>query len=200
MDWTKAQREECVRLHREEFYEAKAISSLTEIPVEQIRFWLASATWAPKRRKVSTDYRAARHQDWEGYYANTLRSYFLRLAKKYPTAANPPTRPYLEAWLRGLGGACTCPYCQNPLTPKTFAVDHRQPVSRGGSSALDNLIPCCKRCNETKGELSEAEFTALHALAATWEEPARRILFRRLRGSFIIPRGSAKSDVPPPTV
>lgn len=33
---------------------------------------------------------------------------------------------------------------------RNFTVDHVIPVSLGGTDALENLVPCCKRCNSSK--------------------------------------------------
>lgn len=35
--------------------------------------------------------------------------------------------------------------------PRTIKIDHVVPLSRGGSNALDNLVPCCTSCNSSKG-------------------------------------------------
>ena len=42
-----------------------------------------------------------------------------------------------------------------PLQP-----DHRVPLARGGSNAIDNILPACRSCNQRKGLLSEDEFRA----------------------------------------
>ena len=39
-------------------------------------------------------------------------------------------------------------------------VDHRTPLSRGGTNSIDNVLPACGRCNREKGQLTEAEFRA----------------------------------------
>lgn len=50
-----------------------------------------------------------------------------------------------------------CAYCgaTGPLE-----VDHRIPLSRGGSNAIDNVLPACGSCNRAKHQLSEVEFRA----------------------------------------
>jgi 5-methylcytosine-specific restriction endonuclease McrA len=53
---------------------------------------------------------------------------------------------------------CCCIYCQVSLTPKTMTIEHRKPLSRGGSNHLANLAPACKSCNQSKNKKSEAEF------------------------------------------
>ena len=178
------------------------LAKQTGIPVEQIKFWLANAAWMPKRKKGAilgdeSTYRS-KYQDWFQWRGEGLRGKFLKVGREYPWAANPPTRPEIIEWLRGL--TMVCVYCQTTLTPKNFSVDHRQPVSRGGTSAFSNLFPTCKRCNDVKGTLTEAEFRALQALVATWEDGGKS-LYRRLRGGFIpfAPRRGT-SDVPVPAV
>lgn len=45
-----------------------------------------------------------------------------------------------------------CWYCCKAINPFVdFTMDHVIPVSRGGRDELDNLVPCCKKCNNTKG-------------------------------------------------
>ena len=50
-----------------------------------------------------------------------------------------------------------CHYCGNP---EHLTIDHRLPISRGGSDDDDNLVACCKSCNSSKGTKSYDEFIA----------------------------------------
>lgn len=45
----------------------------------------------------------------------------------------------------------TCQYCAKVFNPSELTLDHVLPKSRGGSSNWDNLVACCKRCNNRKG-------------------------------------------------
>lgn len=45
----------------------------------------------------------------------------------------------------------TCQYCSRALSPAELTLDHVIPKSRGGNSNWDNLVACCKRCNNRKG-------------------------------------------------
>ncbi|WP_121160638.1 HNH endonuclease [Micromonospora pisi] len=58
----------------------------------------------------------------------------------------------------GIGRCC---YCGNVDGP--FWVEHRVPVSRGGTNELDNLDCACAECNFEKGDL----------LVEEWEEQRR---------------------------
>jgi len=50
-----------------------------------------------------------------------------------------------------------CAYCGG-LGP--LEVDHRTPLSRGGTNSIDNVLPACANCNRKKGQLTEPEFRA----------------------------------------
>lgn len=54
-----------------------------------------------------------------------------------------------------------CHYCDSPLTfDGAWHVEHRQPKSRGGSDASDNLAAACGLCNLRKMNKTEEEFCA----------------------------------------
>jgi 5-methylcytosine-specific restriction endonuclease McrA len=59
-----------------------------------------------------------------------------------------------------------CFYCGVALAAVSVAVDHRVPLSRGGTHALDNLRVICARCNRLKGTRTEVEHLAARALVA----------------------------------
>lgn len=54
-----------------------------------------------------------------------------------------------------------CQWCTSKMTIKSFAVDHRTPIARGGDWVLSNLACICKPCNFRKGQLTEEEFAKL---------------------------------------
>ena len=43
-----------------------------------------------------------------------------------------------------------CRYCNKKGPPQDLTMDHRIPLSKGGKSDKENLIPCCKNCNNQK--------------------------------------------------
>lgn len=51
-----------------------------------------------------------------------------------------------------------CAYCGCTLTPETVTVDHKIPVSRGGSSNIENIAPACGRCNSSKRAATAEEY------------------------------------------
>lgn len=69
-------------------------------------------------------------------------------------STSPPIRN--EQWSSMCKGRCE--YCQSraDYTTEPFAVEHIIPVSRGGSSELDNLAFSCSGCNGHKYNKMEA--------------------------------------------
>lgn len=51
-----------------------------------------------------------------------------------------------------------CAYCGDAVLPELLCIDHVQARARGGSNDLDNLNPCCRRCNTCKGIKTIEEF------------------------------------------
>ena len=52
-----------------------------------------------------------------------------------------------------------CVYCDEDLENSEIHLDHVIPESQGGTTTIDNLQVTCRKCNTSKGILSEAEFT-----------------------------------------
>lgn len=50
-----------------------------------------------------------------------------------------------------------CQYCDNPVGPSSFTLDHVKPRARGGQSTWDNLVTACKPCNNRKSDRTPEE-------------------------------------------
>lgn len=50
-----------------------------------------------------------------------------------------------------------CQYCGNRFEDRELTLDHVTPVSRGGGNSWDNLVTCCFRCNNRKGDRIPSE-------------------------------------------
>ena len=57
------------------------------------------------------------------------------------------------------GGICSIPGCGGEIWEE-FEIDHKVPVSRGGSNLPDNLHLTCEPCNRQKNKLTVEEFVA----------------------------------------
>lgn len=56
-----------------------------------------------------------------------------------------------------------CAYCDRNLVnaaPAQRSLDHVIPISDGGNNAADNLLTCCKNCNDRKGKTRIWHFVA----------------------------------------
>lgn len=51
-----------------------------------------------------------------------------------------------------------CYYCEKKVLFKEITMDHLVPLSRGGRSTKDNLVPCCKKCNNLKKSMLPLEW------------------------------------------
>lgn len=51
----------------------------------------------------------------------------------------------------------TCQYCSRVISPHDLTIDHVVPRSRGGSSGWENLVACCRPCNNRKGDRTPEE-------------------------------------------
>jgi 5-methylcytosine-specific restriction endonuclease McrA len=107
-----------------------------------------------------------------------------RRCAKLGRAIELPSIDQVESYL--LTCALLCAYCGIVLgsSKKTKPImDHKQPISRGGTAETDNLGLCCAACNGAKGPLNESEFRELLSLISTWEDKGKALLIR-LRGGF----------------
>lgn len=75
-----------------------------------------------------------------------------------------------------------CPYCGHELLlkdvyPHKFvpSIDHKLPLSKGGTNAITNLIVCCTRCNIAKGTME----------ASLWKRILEKLDDIELREQFL---------------
>jgi hypothetical protein len=56
-----------------------------------------------------------------------------------------------QVWIERMGrmfeGKCKTTWCKNNITVFDFHCGHNRPESKGGETALPNLVPICSRCN-----------------------------------------------------
>ncbi len=61
-----------------------------------------------------------------------------------------------------------CAYCG---AAGSVQVDHRTPLSRGGTNEIGNILPACARCNLRKHTMTDAEFRARLAAEGNGQSP-----------------------------
>lgn len=67
-----------------------------------------------------------------------------------------------------------CQYCGRTAPDVVLEVDHIQPVSKGGSNDILNLITSCKECNRGKGATLLSDDTAVKKQREQIEELAEK--------------------------
>lgn len=78
----------------------------------------------------------------------------------------------------------TCQYCDQLFSPIELTLDHVIPRSRGGKSSWENLVTCCRRCNNCKGDrLPEEANMILQRRPRPFSLHTSRSLMRQL-GSY----------------
>lgn len=51
----------------------------------------------------------------------------------------------------------TCQYCGKSLPAKELTLDHVNPRAKGGGNTWENLVACCWKCNNKKGDRTPKE-------------------------------------------
>ena len=74
--------------------------------------------------------------------SNTIRSRRVRMAPGFCSVESWLSRVAYYGW--------KCVYCGKDLSKRTLTIDHRIPLSKGGSHWPSNLAPSCKPCNSRK--------------------------------------------------
>lgn len=83
----------------------------------------------------------------------------VREARRRARKANASGTFTLSGWYQRVSYyGWRCVYCSKILTIVTITMDHRIPLSRGGSNWLSNLVPACVSCNCSKNTKTPKEF------------------------------------------
>ena len=88
---------------------------------------------------------------YPGYYARTKQEHIERAMLRRALQLNAPVADFTNADWEFMKYIFhySCAYCGKRL-PKNLTRDHVQPLSRGGSHTIANIVPACKRCNLKK--------------------------------------------------
>ncbi len=63
-----------------------------------------------------------------------------------------------SSWWKKKTSQGVCHYCSGRFKPSELTMDHKIPLSRGGRSEKENLVPACKECNNRKKYLLPIEW------------------------------------------
>lgn len=97
----------------------------------------------------------------------------------------------LEALGGNEDGFCRCRYCLAHFGLKDITADHAIPLSRGGSTGLDNLEFPCQSCNQMKGSLTPTEFLCLLRFLEEQIPMGRQDVLSRLQMAVKLAAGAA---------
>ncbi len=61
-------------------------------------------------------------------------------------------------WWQQKTASGRCYFCEKKVKFKELTMDHLLPLSRGGKSSKDNIVPCCKSCNSRKKSMLPLEW------------------------------------------
>lgn len=86
-----------------------------------------------------------------------LNYYYSHFSKKYNLYKADAYKVTLED-IKKLYGATQCFYCSKELTEDEKTVDHKLPVSKGGTNEMTNLVICCQTCNSKKRDQTAEEY------------------------------------------
>lgn len=81
-----------------------------------------------------------------------------------------------ERILRRTAGLCN--YCRAILTVENMTVDHYNPLARGGTHELDNLVAACEPCNVSKGDKAPHRPPIIACCVITKQLPPPKLLPR----------------------
>ena len=84
---------------------------------------------------------------------------------------NIPKAVREQLWIRDMGyvfeAKCKVTWCTNKITVFDFQCGHNIPESKGGETALPNLMAICARCNTSMGDrYSIDEWSKMHQTVA----------------------------------
>ncbi len=64
-----------------------------------------------------------------------------------------------SAWWSRKKSNGICYYCRQRFPASSLTMDHIIPLARGGKSVKENLVPCCKDCNNKKKNMLPVEWS-----------------------------------------
>lgn len=109
-----------------------------------------------KRRVANLDH--FRERDRKRYSEHRLKR-IVQQRNTQARRAGAPGEITPDQWRRLLRAyKFRCFYCGAKLLPANRTLDHKLPISRGGSNTIDNVVPACRPCNNRKLRMTTEEF------------------------------------------
>ncbi len=102
---------------------------------------------------TNRDRALARVRRWAREHRDHKRAQDSRRRAREQASAGSWAHAEWRALVDAYGGRCAYCGAAAPLT-----ADHRIPLVRGGSNAIENIVPACKSCNSRKGTRTDLGF------------------------------------------
>lgn len=99
-------------------------------------------------------------------------------SKKYNVECNVTVEELRQLLYNSYGTQCK--YCNKKIDVNTLVIDHIIPISKGGTSNIDNLQIICSTSNSMKGSLDENNFKLLLEWLSTVPEELKKDVYIRL--------------------
>lgn len=120
--------------------------------------------------------------NWANWKATQARSGWRTRAKKFGLNLDDvPTRAEIQEWLESQIPV-KCYISGSFISNEVVELDHKTPLSRGGSLKLNNCGVTSRYYNNVKGQMTEKEFRSLLKTVSKWEDKGDA-LFKRLMAS-----------------
>lgn len=117
------------------------------------------------------------------YRSRDIRSKLMSRAKEDEKHL-VPSKEDIKEWLLSQY-PFKCYYSGEYIDIFDCQVDHKIPVYRGGSNAVENIVLSTERMNGAKGDMTDEEFIGLLDFVSSWEDKGKGLI-ARLRRGFII--------------
>jgi len=148
----------------------------------------ANRNWPKEKYSAKNRRKEIKKQDAILLMARNSRSRLLSRARKdnFPKESVPT----IDQIYALFSSSPTCYYSNITLVPYSKnrqelpTIDHKLPISRGGTHLIDNLCVASHHMNTAKGQMTELEFKALLNLILTWEDRGEKLLNRLKQGHF----------------
>ncbi len=127
--------------------------------------------------------------------ANFRNNCLARADKHGIDRANVPMPKEIEAWLLTYESQLElsrkrlylrCEYTNELIKIADVQIDHRVPISRGGSFGIENLAITTAQNNQRKGSLTAGEFLELLEFLNHWQPAAKNDVLSRLRSGGVV--------------
>ena len=117
---------------------------------------------AAQYRKQHRDQIRESYDAWSQTSQGQLRRRLARTAYKHKRReAGTITRKMIESVMSQAtldDGCMVCEYCDRAIKDRDWHLEHRIPISRGGTNAIENLGVACPACNLEKGPKTPDEY------------------------------------------